>query len=223
MSPLISLEKVTKTYVTGGSESRILKGVDFQLQSGEMVAIIGSSGSGKSTLMNIMGFLDRCTTGRYIFSGNDVSSLTDDELAAIRNRKVGFVFQSFFLLPRLSALQNVMLPLFYRDEEESYAKTQALKMLEKVGMSAYAAHKPNQLSGGQQQRVAIARALVGNPDVIFADEPTGSLDSKTSQDVMQLFIDLNQQEQRTIVIITHDKEVSRVCPRIVTMKDGCVV
>lgn len=223
LSPLISLEKVTKTYVTGGSESRILKGVDFQLQSGEMVAIIGSSGSGKSTLMNIMGFLDRCTTGRYIFSGNDVSSLTDDELAAIRNRKVGFVFQSFFLLPRLSALQNVMLPLFYRDEEESYAKTQALKMLEKVGMSAFAAHKPNQLSGGQQQRVAIARALVGNPDVIFADEPTGSLDSKTSQDVMQLFIDLNQQEQRTIVIITHDKEVSRVCPRIVTMKDGCVV
>ncbi len=222
LSALISLENITKTYVTGESEFHALKGVDFQLQSGEMVAIMGSSGSGKSTLMNIMGFLDHCTTGRYCFSGRDVSRLKDDELAAIRNQKVGFVFQSFFLLPRLNALQNVMLPLFYRGEEESSAKLKALNILEKVGVRDFITHKPNQLSGGQQQRVAIARALVGNPEVIFADEPTGSLDSKTSHDVMQLLIDLNQQEQRTIVIITHDKEISFMCPRVVTMKDGCV-
>jgi putative ABC transport system ATP-binding protein len=222
LSLLINLDNITKTYITSSSEFRAIKGVNFQLHAGEMVAIMGSSGSGKSTLMNIMGFLDHCTTGRYFFSGRDVSRLNDDELASIRNQKVGFVFQSFFLLPRLNALQNVMLPLFYRGADEIYAKEQSLKMLAKVGMRNFVDHKPNQLSGGQQQRVAIARALVGDPEVIFADEPTGSLDSKTSHDVMQLLIDLNQQEKRSIVIITHDKEVSGLCQRVVVLKDGCV-
>jgi putative ABC transport system ATP-binding protein len=153
---LINLENVTKTYHSGTSSFHAVKGISFQLESAEMVAIIGSSGSGKSTLMNIMGFLDHCTTGRYLFSGQDVSRLNDEELAAIRNRKIGFVFQSFFLLPRLNALQNVMLPLFYRGSDPDYAKAQSLKMLEKVGMKNFVDHKPNQLSGGQQQRVAIA-------------------------------------------------------------------
>jgi putative ABC transport system ATP-binding protein len=220
---LINLENVTKTYRTGSSEFHAVKGINFRLERSEMIAIIGSSGSGKSTLMNIMGFLDHCTTGRYLFAGNDVSRLNDEDLAAIRNQKIGFVFQSFFLLPRLNALQNVMLPLFYRGSDSAYAKEQSLKMLDKVGMKNFIDHKPNQLSGGQQQRVAIARALVGDPEVIFADEPTGSLDSKTGSDVMQLFLDLNQKENRTIVIITHDKEVSNHCQRVVTLKDGYTV
>lgn len=223
MPYLIKLENVTKTYRTGGSEFLALKGIDFQLQYGEMLGIIGSSGSGKSTLMNIMGFLDHCTTGRYFFSNTDVSHLDDKELALIRNKKVGFVFQSFFLLPRLNALQNVMLPLFYRGTPEPEAKQQAFSMLKKVGMEKFIEHKPNQLSGGQQQRVAIARALVGNPDVIFADEPTGSLDSKTGHEVMQLFHHLHENENRTIVIITHDKEISRHCQRVVTLRDGHIV
>jgi putative ABC transport system ATP-binding protein len=217
------LQNITKVYQTGESEFHALKGVNVQLRRGEMLAIVGSSGSGKSTLMNIMGFLDHCTTGNYIFSGENVSRLSDQELAATRNQKIGFVFQSFFLLPRLNALQNVMLPLFYREEPTSRAKDKALAILEKVGMEKFITHKPNQLSGGQQQRVAIARALVGDPDVIFADEPTGSLDSTTGKEVMDLFLHLNQKEDRTIVVVTHDKEVSHLCQRIVTLKDGLVV
>jgi putative ABC transport system ATP-binding protein len=223
LQSLIKLENVTKVYRTGASDFHAVKGIDFDLIHGEMIAIIGSSGSGKSTLMNIMGFLDHCTTGRYLFSDNDVSRLDDEALAHIRNQKIGFVFQSFFLLPRLNALQNVMLPLFYRGSDQEFARQQSLQMLERVGMKQFATHKPNQLSGGQQQRVAIARALVGNPDVIFADEPTGSLDSQTGQDVMQLFMDLNRHEKRTIVIITHDKEISKHCSRVVVLKDGYVI
>ena len=205
------------------SEYHALIGVNLQLERGEMIAIVGASGSGKSTLMNVMGFLDQCTSGSYIFSGQDVSHLSSVELSKIRNQKVGFVFQSFFLLPRLDALQNVMLPLFYREVEKKFAQEKALNMLEKVGMQRFIKHKPNQLSGGQQQRVAIARALVGDPDLILADEPTGSLDSKTGQEVMELFLHLNVQEKRTIVIVTHDKDVSRLCGRIVMLKDGCIV
>lgn len=223
MSSLIKLENITKIYRTGNSEFHALKSVDFQLEKGERVAIVGASGSGKSTLMNVIGFLDHCTNGTYHFAGKDVSRLQDIELATIRNRKVGFVFQSFFLLPRLNALQNVMLPLFYRGEATELAKQKSLAMLEKVGMNKFSAHKPNQLSGGQQQRVAIARALVGDPEVILADEPTGALDSQTGHEVLELFIDLNRREQRTIVIITHDREVSRRCQRVVTLKDGLVV
>ncbi|MDR3490596.1 MAG: ABC transporter ATP-binding protein [Gammaproteobacteria bacterium] len=220
---MLELTHVTKVYPTQAGEYLALKGLDFTLNRGEMVAIVGTSGSGKSTLMNIIGFLDHCTTGSYVFSGRDVSHLDDEELALIRNQKIGFVFQSFFLLPRLNALQNVMLPLLYRGIQTDLAIKKSLDMLQKVDMKKFAEHKPNQLSGGQQQRVAIARALVGDAEVILADEPTGSLDSKTSHDVMQLFIELNQNENRTIVVITHDKEVSHHCPRVVTLHDGKVV
>jgi putative ABC transport system ATP-binding protein len=173
--------------------------------------------------MIIMVFLDHCTTGHYFFSGEDVSHLSDESLSSTRNQKIGFVFQSFFLLPRLNALQNVMLPLFYREERTDIAREKAFNTLQKVGMEKWIHHKPNQLSGGQQQRVAIARALVGNPDVIFADEPTGALDSKTGQDVMDLFLNLNREEHRTLVIVTHDQEISQLCQRVVTLKDGLIV
>lgn len=220
MSSLIKLEHVTKTYQLGAGYFNALKGVNLEVQRGDMLAIVGVSGSGKSTLMNIIGFLDRCTSGCYLFDNMDVSHLSEDELADIRNQKIGFVFQSFFLLPRSTALQNVMLPLFYRGTPRDETETLALQMLEKVGMADLAHHRPNQLSGGQQQRVAIARALVTNPDVILADEPTGALDSHTGNDVLELFLNLNRQEGRTIVIITHDKEVSARCDRVVTIKDG---
>jgi putative ABC transport system ATP-binding protein len=223
LSLLVDLQNIKKTYRAGNNDYPVLKGVDFSLQRGEMVAIVGASGSGKSTLMNVLGFLDRCSNGKYYFLGNDVSQLSELELAAIRNQKIGFVFQSFFLLPRLNVLHNVMLPLFYRAEAEELATKKALAVLEKVGMQKFAQHKPNQLSGGQQQRVAIARALVGDPDIILADEPTGSLDSVTGQEVMDLFLQLNKVERRTIILVTHDKEVSRLCQRIVTIKDGLIV
>lgn len=218
MSSLIKLLKVTKTYNT----FQALKEIDLEILRGEMLAIVGASGSGKSTLMNIIGFLDHCTDGRYLFLEEDVSCLESEALSRIRNQKMGFVFQSFFLLPRWNALQNVMLPLFYRGEEKNVSQKKALQMLEKVGMEKFSHHKPNQLSGGQQQRVAIARALVGDPDIILADEPTGSLDSTTGREVMDLLIHLNQHEKRTIVIVTHDQKVSELCQRIVVIKDGCV-
>ena len=223
MSYLLKLENITKIYRTANQEYLALKGVDFAMKAGELVAIIGSSGSGKSTLMNIIGFLDRCSTGQYFFAGESVSDLGDVQLAHIRNQKIGFVFQSFFLLPRLTALQNVMLPLFYRREKPEVAQIKALAMLAKVDMERFAEHKPNELSGGQQQRVAIARALVGDPDVILADEPTGSLDTKTSSDVMNLLLQLNADENRTIVLITHNRDLSRLCQRVVTLADGKIV
>lgn len=204
----------------GDQNFQALKGVDFHLDKGEMLAIVGMSGSGKSTLMNILGFLDHCTTGRYFFENEDVSGLSDTALAKIRNEKIGFVFQSFFLLARSSALQNVMLPLFYRGISSEESKERAIHFLDKMGVGHLAHHRPNQLSGGQQQRVAIARALVGDPAVILADEPTGALDSQTGDEVMTLFKNLNRQEGRTIVIITHDKEISRQCQRTVVIKDG---
>jgi putative ABC transport system ATP-binding protein len=210
-------------YYSGGCHFDALKGVDFSLAHGEMVAIVGSSGSGKSTLMNILGFLDRCTTWNYTFSGRDVSDLPELELARIRNSKIGFVFQAFFLLSRLTALENVMLPLFYRGDDRTISRVKSMDMLIKVGMGKFLSHKPNQLSGGQQQRVAIARALVGDPEIILADEPTGALDSKTGNEVMELFLHLNSREKRTIVIVTHDSDVSHQCKRIVTLRDGCIV
>lgn len=223
MSSLVSLQHVTKVYRTDHSEYHALKDINFDIQRGEMLAIIGASGSGKSTMMNIIGFLDHCTTGNYLFSNMNVSHLSDTELSIIRNQKIGFVFQAFFLLPRMTALQNVMLPLYYREEAKDIAIQKSMAMLEKVGMQRFAHHKPNQLSGGQQQRVAIARALVNDPDIILADEPTGALDSKTGDEVMDLFLHLNKHENRTIVIITHDKEISRLCQRVVTLRDGMIV
>lgn len=220
MSSLIKFEQVTKVYRLGENELRALNGMDLNISRGELTAIMGVSGSGKSTLMNIIGFLDQCTTGRYYFDGSDVSRLPEQDLARIRNRQIGFVFQSFFLLPRSTALENVMLPLFYRGTPQDEARERAMKMLEKVNVASLADHKPNQLSGGQQQRVAIARALVGDPQVILADEPTGALDSQTGNEVMELFLRLNREEGRTILIITHDSDISCRCNRIVTIKDG---
>lgn len=220
MSSLIKLENIYKSYPLGDTVYQALKGVDFTLERKEMTAIVGVSGSGKSTLMNIIGFLDRATSGRYLFDGVDVSSLSKQALADIRNKKIGFVFQSFFLLARSNALQNVMLPLFYRGTPQQIAKEKALTMLDKMDVLHLAKHKPNQLSGGQQQRVAIARALIGDPEVILADEPTGALDSKTGDDVMRLFTELNEKEGRTIIIITHDKAISERCKRVVSIKDG---
>lgn len=222
MSSLVELQQITKIYRLGERDYPALSGVDFTLQKGEMTAIVGMSGSGKSTLMNMIGFLDRPTSGRYLFDGQDVSNLAEEALADIRNQKIGFVFQSFFLLPRKSALQNVMLPLFYRGTDPQLAKEMSLKMLDKVGVGHLAQNLPNQLSGGQQQRVAIARALVGNPDIILADEPTGALDSQTGNDVMNLLTELNK-EGCSIMIITHDKEISKRCPRVVTIKDGKII
>ncbi len=223
MSSLIKLEHACKSYRMGETEVQALRDASLEIERGEMMAIVGTSGSGKSTLMNIIGFLDRLSSGRYFFNNVDVSSLTEDELADIRNQKIGFVFQSFFLLPRLTALQNVVLPLFYRGMAQTEANQHAMAILEKVGVAHLANNRPNQLSGGQQQRVAIARALVGDPEVILADEPTGALDSDTGNEVMQLFTDLNRKEGRTIVIITHDKEISRRCERVVTIKDGVLL
>ena len=171
-------------------------------------------------MLNIIGFLDKPSSGDYYFQEDNVSSLPEPSLADIRNYKIGFIFQSFFLLPRMNALQNVMLPLFYRSEARDIARKKAINVLEKVGVAHLAKNRPNQLSGGQQQRVAIARALVGDPEIILADEPTGALDSQTGNEVMQLLTELNRKENRTIVIITHDKEISRRCRRIVTIKDG---
>lgn len=223
MSSLIKLQHISKTYQLGENTIHALRDACIDIQAGEMLAIIGTSGSGKSTLMNIIGFLDKGSAGQYWFSGKDVSDLTDDDLAAIRNREIGFVFQSFFLLPRSTALQNVMLPLFYRGIDPDEARQKAQAMLDKVGVGHLSNNRPNQLSGGQQQRVAIARALVGDPKVILADEPTGALDTDTGNEVMQLFTDLNRKEGRTIVIITHDKDISRRCGRVVTIKDGVLV
>jgi len=217
---LIKLHQVTKSYRVGETILTALNGIHFQLQRGEMTAIMGPSGSGKSTLMNIIGFLDRCTTGDYFFLGQNVSQLSEQKLADIRNQKIGFVFQSFFLLPRATALQNVLLPLFYRGIARIEATTLAMNMLERVHIAHVAHHYPNQLSGGQQQRVAIARALVGNPDIILADEPTGALDSQTGNDIMTLLTELNNKEKRSIVIITHDKNISHRCQRVVMINDG---
>lgn len=223
MSSLIKLNHVSKTYRVGTNVVSALTDVNLRICRGELVAIIGTSGSGKSTLMNIMGFLDKPSAGEYWYDDRDVSNLNDDALADIRNQEIGFVFQSFFLLPRLTALQNVMLPLFYRGTDTQLATEKAMAMLDKVAVAELAHHRPNQLSGGQQQRVAIARALVGDPKVILADEPTGALDTDTGNDVMSIFQSLHEQEGRTIIIITHDKDISRRSQRVVSIKDGAIM
>lgn len=220
LSLLINLQGLSKTYA---NQFSALKAIDLTIAEGELIAIVGASGSGKSTLMNIMGFLDRSTQGRYLFKDKDVTHLTDDKLAMIRNQKIGFVFQSFFLIPRLSSLQNVMLPLSYRNISTYDAERTSLAMLNKMGLKQFALQKPNQLSGGQQQRVAIARALVGNPEIIFADEPTGALDSETGKEILDVFLKLNQEEGRTIVLVTHDHAVSKKCQRVVHLKDGSII
>ncbi|HZO95287.1 MAG TPA: ABC transporter ATP-binding protein [Candidatus Baltobacteraceae bacterium] len=218
----IDVRDVTKTYALGTVFVRALRGVTFTIARGEYVAIMGPSGSGKSTLMNLLGCLDRPTSGTYALDGVDVSTLGDDQLATIRLTKLGFVFQGFNLLARTSALKNVALPLFYAGVGARRRNELAAQQLQEVGLGDRLGHKPSELSGGQQQRVAIARALVNDPRVILADEPTGNLDSETSEEIMRLFQDLNH-AGRTIIMVTHDEGVARHARRIIRLKDGLLV
>jgi putative ABC transport system ATP-binding protein len=220
MDELIRLESITKIYGSGDAAVVALSDFSLTVAAGELLAVMGPSGSGKSTLMNILGCLDIPTSGRYWFAGEDVSRLNETELAHVRNRKIGFVFQQFHLLPKLSAWRNVELPLLYRNAEDR--RNLALQALDQVGLRNRIDHRPTQLSGGQQQRVAIARALVTNPDLILADEPTGNLDTASSRDVLAVLRELNE-EGRTIVVITHDPEVAPVARRTVVMRDGRLV
>ena len=220
MKPIIKMKAITKTYHIGEIDVHALRGVDMEVRSGEFVAIMGASGSGKSTLMNLIGCLDVPTSGRYDLDGKDVSALTPNQYADIRNQKIGFVFQGYNLLPRTSALENVGLPLFYdRSKRIDNSRKAAEEALSHVGLADRMDHEPNQLSGGQQQRVAIARALVNRPEILLADEPTGNLDSRTSVDVMSVFQELNDQGI-TVLLVTHEEDISRYARRIVSMKDG---
>ena len=218
---IISVEGVTKHYALGTQTVEALRGVSFDIKKGEFIAIMGPSGSGKSTLMNIIGCLDIPTHGTYLLNNQEVSSLDDDALAGIRNKEIGFVFQNFHLLARNSALDNVMLPLKYAGVEKADQITRAKATLSEVGLEDRMDHQPSELSGGQQQRVAIARALVNNPSILFADEPTGNLDSQTGHDVMQLFHNLHDQGQ-TIILITHENEVAAEAQRTIFIKDGLI-
>jgi len=220
--PVVSLRGITKFYQMGDIEVRALRGVDLDIAAGEMIAIMGPSGSGKSTLMNIMGCLDVPSEGWYEIDGHDVSRLKDDQLADIRNHKIGFVFQSFNLLPRTTALANVELPLIYGGLGGRQRRKRAEDALRLVGLGDRLDHKPNELSGGQQQRVAIARALVNEPSMILADEPTGNLDTRTSVEIMELFQRLNQERGITIVFVTHNPETAEYCHRVVRVRDGLV-
>jgi putative ABC transport system ATP-binding protein len=219
---IIRLEEVTKTYAMGDVDVHALAGVDLSIAAGEFTAIMGASGSGKSTLMNVLGCLDRPTSGRYLLDGQEVSRLSNDELARIRNQRLGFVFQSFNLLARTSALENVELPLLYAGVATAERHARAREALARVGLADREDHHPNQMSGGQQQRVAIARALVNRPRVILADEPTGNLDSRTSTEVMALFQELGA-AGITVVLVTHEPDISEYAGRIVVMRDGRVL
>ncbi len=219
---LIRVEDLTKTYLLGEIEVNALRGVTTAIDRGSFVAIMGPSGSGKSTFMNIVGCLDRPTSGSYYLDGISVGEMERDELAEIRNRKIGFVFQQFNLLPRTSAIKNVQLPLLYSDDSGN-ADERAMKALSIVGLADRADHHPSQLSGGQQQRVAIARSLINNPQLILADEPTGALDSKTSVEIMAIFQSLNREHGITVVLVTHEPDISRFAQRILSFKDGLLV
>lgn len=218
---LIEIKNLQKNYLMGEVEVAALKGIELQIRKNEYVAIMGPSGSGKSTLMNILGCLDTPTSGHYLFNQIDVNSLNDDELSAMRNREIGFVFQTFNLLPRMSSLHNVELPLMYAGVSKHERKERAVNALERVGLANRMHHKPSELSGGQRQRVAVARALVTNPGILLADEPTGALDSKTGDEIMALFDELHN-EGNTIILITHEKEIAEYAQRTIFLKDGVI-
>ncbi len=219
---LVDAINLTKTYLMGDVEVHALRGLSLKIKQGEVVAIMGPSGSGKSTLMNILGCLDRPSTGKYILNGHNVANLETNELAEVRNRQVGFVFQSYNLLSRSTALSNVMLPLRYRRNGHELPKTKAEELLVRVGLQDRMRHKPFELSGGQQQRVAIARALVNDPAIVLADEPTGNLDSKSGEEIMELLLELNQEKGVTLILVTHDPRVANRAQRSVHLLDGRV-
>lgn len=218
---LIEIKDLRKTYIMGEMEVEALRGVDLTIATNEFVSIMGPSGSGKSTLMNILGCLDTPSSGQYLFDSIDISSRTDDELSEIRNQKIGFIFQTFNLLPKMDALQNVELPLMYSGIEKKQRKELARKALQRLGLESRMNHKPNELSGGQRQRVAIARALVTNPGIILADEPTGNLDTKTGSEIMAIFRELHQ-EGNTIILITHEPEIAEQAERGIIIRDGLI-
>ena len=220
--PLLKLNNITKTYGNGTLQVQVLHGIDITIEEGEFVAIMGPSGSGKSTLMNIIGFLDTATSGEFELNGEKISKVSEKKLAVLRNKYIGFVFQQFFLLPRLNALKNVETPLIYSGVSGRERAKRAKEMLEKVGLGDRMTHLPNQLSGGQKQRVAIARALVNNPSIILADEPTGALDSKTSEQILELLVQLNR-EGKTVIMVTHEEEIAAYARRVITIKDGKVI
>ncbi len=219
--PLIKLENINKIYENEGVKTHVLKNINLEIYPGEFVAIMGPSGSGKTTLMNIMGLLDRPTSGKYYLKGKEVSKLSDNELSKLRNENIGFVFQAFFLIPYLNVLDNVLLPMLYSSKKLPFEK-RALELLEKLGLKDRINFKPNQLSGGQKQRVAIARALLNDPEIILADEPTGQLDSKSSKAVMEIFKKLNK-EGKTIILVTHDPFTASYAKRKIYLKDGKIV
>lgn len=221
IKPIIHLEQIRKSYFMGRQEIRVLKGIDLNIQKNEYVALMGPSGSGKSTLMNILGCLDTPTAGSYVLNGQDVSKMPDDSLAEVRNKEIGFVFQQFNLLPRLTALENVALPLVYAGVPKKQRTEMAVEVIKKVGLEERMHHKPNELSGGQNQRVAIARALVNSPSLILADEPTGNLDTKTSIEIMDIFGQI-QASGNTVVLVTHEEDIANHAHRIVRLRDGVI-
>ena len=218
-TPIIEIEKLVRNFRLGKQEIKVLKELSFSIQKNEYVALMGPSGSGKSTLMNLIGCLDTPTSGKYILNDQDVSQLSDDELAQIRNKEIGFVFQTFNLLPRATALDNVALPLIYAGFSKSKREERAMEVLTEVGLSDRVKHKPNELSGGQRQRVAVARALVNSPSIILADEPTGNLDSKTSHEIMGL-LDVIHKAGNTIILVTHEEDIALHAHRIIRLRDG---